>query len=174
MNDNRPTEGSAAGAEYVRLLGSEQETADFAARLAERAGPGAVVALDGELGAGKTRFAQAFARGLGVTDTVGSPTFTIIKEYDSGRLPFYHMDVYRLSPEEAEELGLEEYFEGNGVSLVEWASRIEPLLPPERLHIVLEWAGPTSRTMRCVPVGERYREWCRQLGLAEAEKGDAP
>jgi tRNA threonylcarbamoyladenosine biosynthesis protein TsaE len=153
------------GTAFVWQSRSEADTARFAERLARLCGPGTVLALDGDLGAGKTRFAQAFASGLGVRDIVSSPTFTIIKEYEDGRLPFYHMDVYRISLEEADELGLEEYFEGNGVSLVEWASLIEPLLPPERLHIRLEVTGPTSRDVVAEPRGERYAAWCRELGM---------
>ncbi len=155
---------------YVRDAESEDETAAFAAELAAKAEPGTLIALDGELGAGKTRFAQAFASSLGVPGIVNSPTFTIIKEYEGGRLPFYHMDVYRLSLEEADELGLDEYFLGEGVTLVEWASLIEPILPPERLHIVLTHTGPDSRRLRCRPIGALYEAWCRQLGLRSEEE----
>jgi len=152
---------------------SEQETAQFAGRLASLAAPGAVLALDGDLGAGKTRFAQAFADGLGVSEVVNSPTFTIIKEYETGKLPFYHMDVYRLSLEEADELGLEEYFEGDGVTLVEWASLIGPLLPEERLEIRIAVTGPDSRRFDCLPFGGKYETWCRELGMEPAEKEEA-
>jgi tRNA threonylcarbamoyladenosine biosynthesis protein TsaE len=162
--------GDSAGRTFVFRADTEADTAGFAARLAALAEPGAVLALDGVLGAGKTRFAQAFAGGLGVPGVVNSPTFTIIKEYEGGRLPFYHMDVYRLGPDEADELGLEEYFEGDGVSLVEWASLIEPLLPEERLHIRLTTTGPTSRTVECRPLGGRYEAWCIQLGITEIAK----
>jgi len=154
---------------FVWDASSEADTAAFAARLAEKAGPGTLIALDGDLGAGKTRFAQAFAAALGVPGVVNSPTFTIIKEYEGGRLPFYHMDVYRLSLEEAEELGLDEYFLGEGVTLVEWASRIEPLLPPEYLQIVLIPTGPASRRLRIRPFGAVYEAWCEELDLAPEE-----
>jgi tRNA threonylcarbamoyladenosine biosynthesis protein TsaE len=159
---------------YVYDAASEADTAAFAAELARRAMPGAVVALDGELGAGKTRFTQAFASALGVTEVVSSPTFTIIKEYESGRLPFYHMDVYRLSLMEADELGLEDYFFGDGATLVEWASLIEPILPPDRLHVSLEWTGETSRRLWCMPIGEPYAAWCKDMGLRRSEEGIAP
>jgi tRNA threonylcarbamoyladenosine biosynthesis protein TsaE len=155
---------------YVREAENEADTAAFAAELASRAEAGTLLALDGDLGAGKTRFAQAFAEALGVPGIVNSPTFTIIKEYEGGRLPFYHMDVYRLSLPEADELGLDEYFLGNGVTLVEWASLIEPLLPEERLHLMLEYTGPSSRRLRCRPVGDRYAAWCREMGLAPEEE----
>lgn len=150
----------------------EADTVRFAQHLAKLAMPGTLLALDGDLGAGKTRFAQAFAAGLGIPGIVNSPTFTIIKEYDGGRLPLYHMDVYRLSMEEADELGLEEYFEGEGVSLVEWASLIVPLLPPERLHLRIAHTGPESRLFVCVPLGDRYEEWCWKLGMKERAKGE--
>ncbi|MCC3376597.1 tRNA (adenosine(37)-N6)-threonylcarbamoyltransferase complex ATPase subunit type 1 TsaE [Cohnella sp. REN36] len=161
---------SQTGPAYVWEAHSEADTVRFAEKLAELSRPGTVLALDGDLGAGKTRFAQAFARGLEVPGLVNSPTFTIIKEYEGGRLPFYHMDVYRLSIAEADELGLEEYFEGDGVSLVEWASLIEPLLPPERLHIGIALTGPASRRLTCRPIGEAYAAWCRTLGMQAIEE----
>lgn len=151
---------------------TEADTVSLAERLAGRAWPGMVLALDGDLGAGKTRFAQAFARALGVTETVNSPTFTIIKEYEGRTGPFYHMDVYRITPEEADELGLDEYFFGDGVTLVEWASRIGPLLPPERLHLHLTVTGPDSRVVTARPVGERYERLCREAGMRPDGEGN--
>lgn len=160
---------------YVFDSRSSEETGRLARELAGRLVPGSVVALEGDLGAGKTTFAQAFARGLGVQGTVNSPTFTLIKEYEGARCPFYHMDVYRLTPEEAEELGLEEYFGGDGISLVEWASRIADLLPEERLEVALgrpaadspgEW-DENRRIIRVAPHGAAYAEACREL----AERG---
>jgi len=165
MADKEMAAGSAL---YVLEADDEDDSAAFAAALAERSGAGALLALDGDLGAGKTRFAQAFAAALGVPGIVNSPTFTLIKEYEGGRLPFYHMDAYRLSLAEAEQLGLDEYFLGEGATLVEWASLIEPLLPPERLHIRIAITGPTSRRYECRPNGEPYRSWCEQMGLAPA------
>ncbi|MFC5701823.1 tRNA (adenosine(37)-N6)-threonylcarbamoyltransferase complex ATPase subunit type 1 TsaE [Cohnella faecalis] len=154
---------------YVTEAYTESDTAAFAAELARRSVPGSLLALDGDLGAGKTRFSKAFADALGVPGIVNSPTFTIIKEYEGGRLPFYHMDVYRLSLEEADELGMDDYFFGDGVTLVEWASLIEPILPAERLRVYLETTGPTSRRLWCKPEGELYRAWIRELGLQRAE-----
>lgn len=166
MNDWNEGGGQASGAGRRGLeLASEADTVRLAERLAELCFPGALIALDGDLGAGKTRFAKALAAGLGVPGMVNSPTFTIVKEYEGGSLPLYHMDVYRLSIAEADELGLEEYFEGDGVSLVEWASLIEPLLPPERLHITLELTGAESRLAVLRPLGARYEAWCEALGL---------
>ncbi len=139
-----------------------QGTEELAAYLAAQALPGTVIALDGDLGAGKTAFSQLFAKHLEVRDTVNSPTFTLIKEYE-GRLPFYHMDVYRLTLEEAEDLGLDEYFYGNGVTLVEWASIIEDILPEQILHIYIEAGAGTERKMRLSGQGEPYEQWIMTL-----------
>jgi tRNA threonylcarbamoyladenosine biosynthesis protein TsaE len=139
------------------------ETAELAAELARRTEPGSVLTLDGELGAGKTAFSQAMARALGVQEIVSSPTFTLIKEYEGAAMPFYHMDVYRLSLAEAGELGLDEYFEGDGIVLVEWAERIEELLPEERLSLHLSYAGPEERLFRLTPHGAKYFDWCEEL-----------
>ena len=109
-------------------------------RLAERLFPGAVVALVGPLGAGKTHLVRAVAEGLGIADrrTVSSPTFVLIQEYPA-RLPVYHFDAYRLrSPEEFADLGVHEYFAGDGVCFVEWADRVQVCLPPEHLRIELQ------------------------------------
>lgn len=140
-----------------------EATGRLAQALAGRFDAGTVVALDGDLGAGKTAFSKAIAAALGVPGVVNSPTFTIIKEYEGERLPLYHMDVYRLSEAEADELGLDDYFYGEGVTLVEWASLIEPLLPPERLTIYIETTAPTGRRFRLQASGARYLEWCGSL-----------
>ncbi len=151
--------------EYRFEARDEADTERLASRLAARLEPGTVLALDGDLGAGKTRFSQALARGLGVTETVNSPTFTIIKEYEGRDMPFYHMDVYRISQEEADELGLEEYFFGAGVCTVEWASLIDALLPEERLELYISVTGAASRSFAVRPRGEPYATLC--AGLAD-------
>ncbi|WP_046225555.1 tRNA (adenosine(37)-N6)-threonylcarbamoyltransferase complex ATPase subunit type 1 TsaE [Paenibacillus dauci] len=139
-----------------------EETEQLAAFLAQRAIPGTMITLDGDLGAGKTHFSKAFARHLEVPGMVNSPTFTIIKEYE-GRMPFYHMDVYRISEPEAADLGLDEYFFGEGATLVEWSSRIEDLLPEERLAIQITVNEDDSRTIACTGYGEPYAAWCQEL-----------
>lgn len=155
-------------AEVLWSADSEADTVKLAQWLALHAEPGTLITLDGDLGAGKTRFSQAFAAGLGVKGVVNSPTFTIIKEYESGRLPLYHMDVYRLSTPEADELGLDDYFYGEGVSLVEWASLIPELLPQERLEIRLTHLGGEQRSITLRGMGSRYSAWCRELaGMPE-------
>lgn len=118
---------------YVK---SEKEVEELGLVLADKLGPGSVVALTGELGVGKTTFTKAIARGLGITALLTSPTFTIIHEYRDGRLPLYHFDVYRIEDEEElYELGYEEYFYGDGVCVIEWADRIADFLPEDTIHI---------------------------------------
>ena len=151
--------------------GDAADTAQLAAQLAGWAKPGTVIALDGELGAGKTYFSQAYAKALGVAGIVNSPTFTIIKEYE-GDMPFYHMDVYRISLAEADELGLDDYFYGGGTTIVEWASLIRELLPEERLELVIEHAGGDARVIRMTGIGEPYADWCAQLQTMGAEPDD--
>jgi tRNA threonylcarbamoyladenosine biosynthesis protein TsaE len=128
---------------------SPEETWTLAAELADELGPGTVIALHGDLGAGKTCFIQGFAAALGIDEPITSPTYTIIGEYE-GRLPLHHIDLYRLSgPEEAIGLGLEEYFDVNGITAIEWAERAEGLLPPDLLHIQIQADEHTgTRTFR--------------------------
>lgn len=140
-----------------------EDTERLARELAVLCGPGAVLALDGDLGAGKTAFAQALARALGVQAQVSSPTFTIIKEYEGREFPFYHMDVYRLTEADAGQLGLDDYFYGDGVTLVEWARLIGDLLPDERLAIDIERTGEVERLFRLTPVGSAYVAWCHAM-----------
>lgn len=148
---------------YRYFSSSEQETEELACLLAIHLIPGTVITLDGDLGAGKTRFSQGLARAMGVTDIVNSPTFTIIKEYEGTKYPFNHMDVYRISPEEADDLGLDDYLYGDGVTLIEWGSLIEDLLPQERLSIYIEKPGENERCFTVTPHGEPYRSWCHKM-----------
>ena len=118
---------------------SAQDTREAGRRMGQEAVPGLVVTLTGDLGTGKTVFAQGFAEGLGIRETVNSPTFTILQIYEEGRMPLYHFDVYRIGdPEEMYEIGIEEYFYGQGVCLVEWAGMIEELLPEGLIRVCLE------------------------------------
>ncbi|MCI8433865.1 MAG: tRNA (adenosine(37)-N6)-threonylcarbamoyltransferase complex ATPase subunit type 1 TsaE [Lachnospiraceae bacterium] len=118
--------------------GSE-ETFLLGKRLGEAAVPGEVYTLVGDLGAGKTVFTQGFAAGLGVTEPVNSPTFTIVQIYEEGRMPFYHFDVYRIGDvEEMEEIGYQDCFYGEGVSMVEWANLIREILPPHYTRVTIE------------------------------------
>ena len=118
---------------------SPKETFDLGVRLGQDACPGQVFTLTGDLGVGKTVFTQGFAEGLGIEEAVNSPTFTIVQVYESGRLPFYHFDVYRIGDvEEMDEVGFEDYVMGEGVSLIEWANLIEEILPDNRTEILIE------------------------------------
>jgi tRNA threonylcarbamoyladenosine biosynthesis protein TsaE len=153
----------AAPMTYLYKTRNLEQTAALADALASRFQPGTVLTLDGDLGAGKTTFSQAVAKTIGVKGIVNSPTFTIIKEYEGDTLPLYHMDVYRLSQEEAEDLGLDDYFYGSGVTLIEWASLIESLLPTERLSVTIRQDGEQERIFQLVPHGHPYTDWCEQL-----------
>lgn len=126
-----------------------EETWKLAAKIADELDSGAIVALHGELGAGKTCFIQGMAAALGIDEPITSPTYTLIGEYQ-GRLPLHHIDLYRLSgPMEALGLGLEEYFDAKGITAIEWAERADGLLPPDLLHIQIEADEHTgTRTIR--------------------------
>jgi tRNA threonylcarbamoyladenosine biosynthesis protein TsaE len=147
--------------QFEIITTSPEETGRFAEKLAARLEPGAVLTLEGDLGAGKTTFTKGLAKGLGVTKTVNSPTFTIIKEY-RGRLPLYHMDVYRLD-DSFEDLGFDEYFEGEGVTVVEWAHLIQDQLPKELLSLSIYREGDSRRRIVFKPYGDRYSELCKEI-----------
>lgn len=119
--------------------GSPEETFAFGERIGRESRPGQIYTLIGGLGVGKTVFTQGVARGLGITEPVSSPTFTIVQIYDSGRMPFYHFDVYRIGDvEEMEEIGYEDCFYGEGLCLIEWANLIEEILPKHYIRITIE------------------------------------
>jgi len=143
----------------------EAATAEFGRRLAPVLFSGAVIGLIGQLGAGKTRLVRAIAEGLDIADprAVSSPTFVLIQEYNAG-LPIYHFDAYRLHSEaEFFDLGAHEYFQGQGVCLVEWADRVQGCLPAEHLRIHIHVTGPDSRKFVIEGYGERYEELVRKL-----------
>ena len=117
---------------------SPEETFALGEEIGKKAVPGQVFALLGDLGVGKTVFIKGVAKGLGITEPVNSPTFTIVQVYEEGRLPFYHFDVYRIADvEEMDEIGYEEYFFGNGVCFVEWANLIEEIMPKNTVRITI-------------------------------------
>jgi tRNA threonylcarbamoyladenosine biosynthesis protein TsaE len=146
---------------YELVSGSPEQTAEFAGRLAEKLAENDVLTLEGDLGAGKTTFTKGLAKGLGVRRNVNSPTFTIIKEYQ-GRLPLYHMDVYRLD-DSFEDLGFDEYFHGGGVTVVEWAHLIEEQLPEEKLAVTILRKSDRERIIRLDPSGSRYETLCKEI-----------
>ena len=118
---------------------SEKETFELGKKLGTEAKPGQVYALLGDLGVGKTIFIKGFAEGIGITEPVSSPTFTIVQVYEEGRMPFYHFDVYRIGDiEEMDEIGYEDCFYGEGVCLVEWANLIEEIMPENTIWITIE------------------------------------
>ena len=116
-----------------------KETFQLGKKIGEKALPGQIYTLNGDLGVGKTVFTQGVASGLGIREPVNSPTFTILQEYDEGRLPFYHFDVYRIGDiEEMEEIGYDDYFFGEGICLIEWARLIEEILPENVISVTIE------------------------------------
>ena len=116
-----------------------EDTFNLGKKIGQQAKPGQVICLNGDLGVGKTVFTQGFAKGLGIEETVNSPTFTIIQVYDEGRIPLYHFDVYRIGdPEEMYEIGYEDYFFGEGVCLIEWSKLIEELIPSDAATVLIE------------------------------------
>ncbi|MCI8308022.1 MAG: tRNA (adenosine(37)-N6)-threonylcarbamoyltransferase complex ATPase subunit type 1 TsaE [Lachnospiraceae bacterium] len=134
---------------------SRDDTYAFAKKLGEQVLAGTVILLSGDLGTGKTVFAQGFADGLGVDDIVNSPTFTIMNIYDNGRMPLYHFDVYRIADSsEMEELGYEEYFYGDGVTLVEWPEMIEDIIPKDAVGIKIEKNPEKGFDYRLITVKE--------------------
>ena len=131
--------------------------------------PGDVVALVGELGAGKTQFIKGLAAGVGIRKPtyVSSPSFTLINEYE-GKIPFYHIDLFRLETEkEAEDLGLEEYFQGIGITAIEWADKIPSLLPKEMLFIHIAYTGKNTRSLEIIGKGKRYEELIDRLRISD-------
>ena len=141
---------------------SVEETRALAETLGQELRPGDLVVLAGELGAGKTAFAQGVARGLGVTEPVVSPTFMIVRQYE-GRVPLAHVDVYRLDRlQELHDLGFDELLDDR-VTLVEWGDAAGPLLPPDRLEVRLEMAGEDEREIEVRPVGETWQARARRL-----------
>ena len=118
---------------------SAQETTELGKKLGQQAKPGEVYTLVGDLGVGKTVLTQGIAEGLGITEAICSPTFTIVQVYEEGRMPFYHFDVYCIGDiEEMDEIGYEDYFYGEGLTMIEWANLIEEILPAKRKEITIE------------------------------------
>lgn len=136
---------------------SLEDTVALAKNIAAQLQGGEVLTLTGDLGAGKTSFTQGLGQGLGIKRNINSPTFTIIKEYQGSSLALYHMDVYRIG-DEFEELGFDEYFYGDGVSVIEWPQMILQQLPQERLDITILKKGEEARELVLVAEGKRYEQ----------------
>ena len=150
---------------YTFLANHLSDTERLGAKLAELLPDGSVVALIGTLGAGKTRLVQAVAEASGVPkNTVSSPTFVLIHEYEDGERPIYHFDAYRLEKEsEFQALGADEYFDGFGLSFVEWADRVAGAIPPEHVRIEIEILSNEQRRFVISAIGEKYAEFLERL-----------
>ena len=136
-----------------------EETFEAGRKIGMNAKPGQIYTLTGDLGVWKTVFTQGVAAGLGITEPVNSPTFTIIQEYEDGRLPFYHFDVYRIADlEEMEEIGYDDYFFGQGICLIEWAELIEEILPEKRIEVTIEKDLDKGFDYRKITIEERGEE----------------
>lgn len=147
--------------EYKVTTRNEMDTIEIAQNFESEKFPNMIICLDGELGSGKTVFTKGIANALGVKESVTSPTFTIIKEYD-GELPLYHMDVYRLNGN-VDGTGIEEYFTKGGVVVIEWADTIKDILPEERLDIKFKVVGENTRILILTPHGQKYEELCEAV-----------
>ena len=150
--------------DYKIITYSEEETIELAQNIESEKFPNMVICLKGDLGTGKTVFTKGFAQALEVKEEVTSPTFTIIKEYTSGEMPLYHMDVYRLDGK-VEDLGLEEYYNKKGITIIEWADMIEDYLPEKRLEIKIKSSDEdeNKRTIIITPYGRKYEELCEAI-----------
>lgn len=135
----------------VLKIKNEEDTRRFGNELARQATPGQTIGLIGDLGTGKTTITKYIAEGLGIKATVSSPTFTIVREYDEGRLPLYHFDIYRIGdPEELFDIGAEEYFYGQGLCVVEWADLAPEAMPEDTLYVFLEYGeAEGERIYKC-------------------------
>lgn len=143
---------------------NEEETRKLAAYLGDLLEGGMTVLLEGQLGAGKTTFTKGLAESLGIRRAVKSPTYTLIREYTDGRLPLYHMDLYRMEDAEDEDLGLEEYFFGQGVTVVEWGKFMQEDLPEDYLYVELKASEAlTEREIKVTAVGEKYKKIMERL-----------
>ena len=147
--------------DYKFTSHSEYETIELAQNFESEKFPNMVICLNGELGSGKTVFVKGIANALGITESITSPTFTIVKEYD-GELPLYHFDVYRLDGN-ADGIGIEEYFNKNGVVVIEWADTIKDVLPEERLDIKFKVVGEDKRVLVITPHGQKYEDLCEAV-----------
>jgi tRNA threonylcarbamoyladenosine biosynthesis protein TsaE len=148
--------------DYKYVSRSEEDTLELAENIESEKFPGMVICLNGELGSGKTVFVKGFAKALGISDTVTSPTFNLVKEYNSGEMNLYHMDVYRLE-DGNREFGLNDYLNQDAVVIIEWPEMIEDQLPEERLDVTFKVTGENTRTLVFEPHGEKYEDLCNSV-----------
>lgn len=135
----------------------EEDTMELAENIESEKFPGMVICLDGELGSGKTVFVKGFAKGLGLNESITSPTFNIVKEYDGGEMHLNHMDVYRLE-DATDTIAFNDYFSGDGVTIIEWSEMIEDILPDERLEIKFKLVDENVRVITLKPYGSKYED----------------
>ena len=143
--------------DYKITSRSIEDTMELAENIESEKFPGMIICLDGELGSGKTVFVKGFAKSLGLEETITSPTFNIVKEYTSGEMPLYHMDVYRLEDGD-ESIGFNDYFNSDGVSIIEWSELISDILPEERLDIKFKIIDENTRIIKLTPHGSKYED----------------
>ena len=148
--------------DYKITTKDEMDTLLLAQNIESEKFPDMVICLIGELGSGKTVFVKGFAQALGINETITSPTFTIVKEYESGELPLYHMDVYRLE-DNKDNIGLTDYFYKGGITIIEWADMIEDELPEERLDIRFRVVDENTRVLTFIPHGKAYEDLCESV-----------
>ena len=148
---------------YKITSNSDMDTIELSQNIESEQFPNMVICLEGDLGSGKTLFAKAFAKSMGIVDNITSPTFNIIKEYDGEEgYKLFHMDVYRLS-ESKEDMGIEEYFTKKGITIIEWADMISDILPKNRLDIKIKIVGENRRVFLITPHGEKYEDLCERV-----------
>ena len=148
--------------EYKIISKDEYDTIEIAQNFESEKFENMIICLDGELGSGKTVFTKGIAQALGIEESITSPTFTIIKEYLTGELPLYHMDVYRLDGN-ADGVGIEEYYNKGGIVVIEWAKTIKDILPEERLEIKFKVMDENKRMLIITPYGKKYEELCEAV-----------
>ncbi len=148
--------------DYKITTKDEMDTLLLAQNIESEKFPDMVICLIGELGSGKTVFVKGFAQALGINETITSPTFTIVKEYESGEIPLYHMDVYRLE-DNKDNIGLTDYFNKGGITIIEWADMIESELPEERLDIRFRVVDENTRVLTFIPHGKAYEDLCESV-----------
>ena len=144
--------------EYKFTSHSEEDTMELAENIESEKFSNMVICLKGELGSGKTVFVKGFAKSLGIEDTITSPTFTLVKEYLNGEMPLYHMDVYRLEDVQSDNIGLSDYFNKGGVTIIEWSDIIKDSLPEERLEIKFKVIDEKTRILTLIPYGKVYED----------------
>ena len=146
---------------YKYTSKSENDTFTLAENIESEKFENMIICLDGDLGSGKTVFVKGFALSLGIKENITSPTFNIIKEYESGELPLYHMDVYRI--DDNPEIGIEDYFNKSGITIIEWSDLIKDRLPLERLDINIKIADENTRVFLLTPHGRNYEDLCNAV-----------